>query len=55
MSILTLGVGGFEGLVIALVVSILVVAFGTFVGVSMALQSFFGASSWTEATRGDDG
>jgi hypothetical protein len=51
---LTLGVGGLEGLALGLIVSILVVAFGTFVGVTLALQSFFGASSWAEVTREDD-
>jgi hypothetical protein len=40
---------GIGGLVIALVVPTLIVAFGSYVGVLMALQSFFGASSWTEA------
>jgi hypothetical protein len=44
---------GIGELVLVLVVPLLVVAFGTYVGVMMALQSFFEASSWREATRGD--
>lgn len=45
----TLDGGGIGELVILLVVPVLIVAFGSYVGVLMALQSFFGASSWTEA------
>jgi hypothetical protein len=44
---------GIGSLVLALVIPVAVVAFGTYVGVLMALQSFFGASSWAEAV-GDD-
>ena len=43
------GVHGIGELFILLVVPILVVAFGSYVGVLMALQSFFDASSWDEA------
>jgi hypothetical protein len=39
---------GFAGIVLAFVVSVLTVAFGTYVGVLMALQSFFGVSDWDE-------
>ena len=46
-----LGIGGWEGVLIGLVVSVLVVAFGTYLGVSFALQSFFDSPSWDEATR----
>ena len=42
--------GGIGELVILLVVPVLIVAFGSYVGVLMALQEFFGASSWDEAT-----
>ncbi|MFD1648059.1 hypothetical protein [Haloarchaeobius litoreus] len=44
-----LGGSGVAGLVIALVVPVVLVAFGTYVGVLMALQEFFGADSWDEA------
>lgn len=47
------GVGGLEGVVLGLVVSILVVAFGTYVGVTFALHSFFGTDSWEDASRAD--
>jgi hypothetical protein len=43
------GIDGFGGLALALVVPIVLVALGTYVGVLMALQSFFDASSWQEA------
>lgn len=36
-------------LVLLLVVPTLIVAFGSYVGVLMALQTFFGDSSWEEA------
>lgn len=45
--------GGIGGLVLAFVVSVGIVAFGTYVGVLTALQSFFGSSSWEEARAGD--
>ena len=44
---------GFGGVALALVLSVLLVAFGTYVGVLMALQTFFGGSTWTERTRDD--
>ena len=43
---------GLGSLVIALVVPVLVVAFGTYVGVLMALQEFTGAESWDDAVDG---
>ncbi|WP_336001502.1 hypothetical protein [Halorientalis halophila] len=49
-----LGGYGIGRLVLLLVVPVLVVAFGSYVGVLMALQSFFDASSWQEVReRGD--
>jgi len=45
-----LGIGGWEGVLIGVVVSVLVVAFGTYLGVSFALQSFFDSPTWDEAT-----
>jgi hypothetical protein len=53
-----LGVNGLGELVLALLVPLLVVAFGSYVGVLMALQTFFEADSWTaavESARGQDG
>ena len=44
-----LGSSGIGELVILLVVPVVLVAFGTYVGVLMALQSFFEASSWDAA------
>ena len=45
---------GLGNLVIAIIVPVLVVAFGTYVGVLVALQSFFEASSWQEALADDE-
>jgi hypothetical protein len=45
---------GLGNLVIAVIVPVLIVAFGTYVGVLVALQSFFEASSWQEASRIDE-
>lgn len=39
------------GLVIVVLVPLLVVAFGSYIGVLMALQSFFDAESWAEAVQ----
>ena len=47
------GVDTLGGLVLSVVVPVLIVAFGSYVGVLMALQSFFEGSSWQEATRTD--
>jgi hypothetical protein len=44
-----LGASGLGELVLVVLVPLLVVAFGSYVGVLMALQSFFGASTWQEA------
>ena len=40
-------------LVLGFVVSVLTVAFGTYVGVLMALQSFFQESSWQDVSGAD--
>jgi hypothetical protein len=53
VSLQVFGVSGLGELVLAVVVPVLIVAFGSYVGVLMALQSFFGATSWSEAV-GDD-
>lgn len=45
------GTGGVGGLVLVLVVPFLLVAFGSYVGVLMALQSFFGAESFAESVE----
>jgi hypothetical protein len=44
-----LGATGPVGLVLALVGVLLVVALGSYLGVLLALQAFFQASSWEEA------
>jgi len=44
------GLNPLGSLVLALVVPLVVVAFGTYVGVLMALQSFFGESSWQDVS-----
>ncbi|MEF8881359.1 MAG: hypothetical protein V5A34_02405 [Halapricum sp.] len=44
------GINPLGELVLAVVISVLLVALGTYVGVLMALQSFFGESSWEEVT-----
>jgi hypothetical protein len=44
---------GIGELVLALVVPLVLVILGTYVGVLMALQSFFGASSWREAMHAE--
>lgn len=51
MILLQLGGGNpLGGLIVMLLVSVSVVAFGTYVGVLMALQSFFEESSWQDVT-----
>jgi len=44
------GINPLGSLVLALVVPLVVVAFGTYVGVLTALQSFFGESSWQDVS-----
>ena len=46
-------VPGLGGVVLALGISVLLVAFGTYVGALMALQTFFGGSTWAERARND--
>ena len=41
-------VSGLGGIALGFVLSMLVIALGTYIGVSMALQSFFDAPSWDE-------
>ena len=53
MPLQVLGGGGVGQLILVLVLPVVLVAAGTYVGVLMALQSFFDASSWQEAA--DDG
>lgn len=47
------GINSLGGLVIAIVVPIVIVAFGTYVGVLMALQSFFRESSWQDVSTSE--
>jgi len=42
------GINPIVELILVFAVSVLTVAFGTYIGVFMALQSFFGESSWQE-------
>jgi len=44
------GANPLGSLVLAVVVPLLIVVFGTYVGVLMALQSFFGESSWQDVS-----
>ncbi|MEF8775540.1 MAG: hypothetical protein V5A43_03430 [Haloarculaceae archaeon] len=46
------GFGGLEGVVLSLVGSVLVIAFGTYAGVTFALHSLFGSDS-EDASRAD--
>jgi hypothetical protein len=46
------GASSLGELVLLLVVPLVVVALGTYVGVLMALQSFFGESSWQAVSAG---
>jgi hypothetical protein len=40
-------------LLLVFAVSVLTIAFGTYVGVLVALQSFFGESSWRDVTTSE--
>jgi hypothetical protein len=44
------GTNPLGSLVLALVVPLVIVVFGTYVGALMALQSFFGGSSWQDVS-----
>ena len=48
----TLALDGVGGLVIVFLVAVGVVAFGTYVGVLTALQSFFDSPSWEAVQTG---
>ena len=48
------GINPLGGFVLALVVPFVIVVFGTYVGVLMALQSFFGESSWQDVSTGEE-
>jgi len=44
------GIDPLVEVVLVVVVSVLLIAFGTYVGVLLALQSFFGESAWQDVT-----
>jgi hypothetical protein len=44
------GIDPLRSLMLALVVPLVIVVLGTYVGVLMALQSFFGGSSWQDVS-----
>jgi hypothetical protein len=50
MPLQMLGANPLGSLVLALVVPFVIVVFGTYVGVLMALQPFFGESSWQDVS-----
>ncbi|MXR21695.1 hypothetical protein [Halobacterium bonnevillei] len=50
MPFLMFGLNPLGGLVIAIVVPLLVVIFGTYAGVLGALQTFFGEDSWQDVS-----
>lgn len=49
-----LGANPLGSLVLALVVPFVVVVLGTYVGALMALQSFFGESSWQDVSDAEE-
>ncbi|MFW6376388.1 MAG: hypothetical protein ACOC0F_00275 [archaeon] len=49
-----LALEGFGGIALAFLASVVTVAFGTDVGVLMALRSFFDVSKWDEIESGED-
>ncbi len=49
-----LGVGSLAGLMLALVILLVIVVFGTFLGVLGALRTFFGESSWEAVQIGEE-
>ena len=49
-----LGTNSLGSLVLALFVPLLIVVFGTYIGVLMALQSFFGESSWQDVSTAEN-
>ena len=48
------GINPLVSFVIAIVVPVLIIAFGTYVGVLMALQSFFNESSWQDVSTAEE-
>ncbi|WP_416840831.1 hypothetical protein [Haloferax sp. DFSO52] len=48
------GINPLGSVILALVVPLVIVVLGTYVGALMALQSFFGESSWQEVTTGEE-
>jgi len=55
MTVLQLfGVDPLVGVVLAVVVPLVIVALGTYLGVLMALQTFFGESSWQDVSTAAD-
>ncbi|MCU4801178.1 hypothetical protein OB920_12425 [Halobacteria archaeon HArc-gm2] len=48
------GMNPLGSLVLAIVVPVLIIAFGTYVGVLVALQSFFGESSWQDVSNANE-
>jgi hypothetical protein len=49
-----LGANPLGSLVLALVIPFVVVVLGTYVGALMALQSFFGESSWQDVSAAEE-
>jgi Flp pilus assembly pilin Flp len=47
------GIDPLVELILAVVVSVVVIAVGTYLGVLVALQSFFGQSTWEEVTSSE--
>ncbi|WP_225335002.1 hypothetical protein [Halomicrobium urmianum] len=50
MSLQMLGINPLGSLLLALVVSFVIILFGTYLGVLGALQTFFGESSWQDVS-----
>ncbi|QLG49061.1 hypothetical protein [Natrinema halophilum] len=48
------GINPLGSFVLALVVPLVVVVFGTYLGVLGALQTFFGESSWQDVSTGEE-
>lgn len=47
------GIDPLVEVILVFVVSVLVIALGTYLGVLVALQSFFGESSWQDVTTSE--
>ncbi|WP_167768547.1 hypothetical protein [Haloarcula amylovorans] len=48
------GINPLGSLVLAIVVPVVIIAFGTYAGVLMALQSFFDESSWQDVSTAEE-